>query len=289
MAADKGLYKAVLKNKAGQCETNAAELTLTVEPKILRVLKDVETQEGKPLELTCEVSGTPQPIATWLKDGTSLTDAARYTTKSSNNVHSLRIENVAENIDSGVYTVRFANAHGTSETKSNVTILIAPIFLLPLADTTTGYLTKTSEFVVQVRAKPAPKLKCLKDNKELVIKDNFKIEATTMQDYTTQYKLLVDNVLEKDKGAYKLEVSNKCGTESSQTDFQVKGSPVFVRLPLDINVLEKKSAKLECEVLGIPIPNVEWYKDGILIEKSSRYVLTNWVILVFIHVKKIAL
>jgi hypothetical protein len=35
--------------------------------------------------------------------------------------------------------------------------------------------------------------------------------------------------------------------------------PGFARQPSDINVYEKKPAKIEVEVLGLPIPNVEWY------------------------------
>jgi hypothetical protein len=40
--------------------------------------------------------------------------------------------------------------------------------------------------------------------------------------------------------------------------FYLKGEPAFVRKPSDASFVEKKTAKVECEVIGIPIPSVEW-------------------------------
>lgn len=37
------------------------------------------------------------------------------------------------------------------------------------------------------------------------------------------------------------------------------GEPFFVRKPNDINVLVNKQTKIECEVSGFPLPNVQWY------------------------------
>ncbi len=154
-------------------------------------------------------------------------------------------------------------------------------------------MTKLSELVVQAVAKPAPKIKILKDNKELMIKDRFKIETHDVDEITKTYKFLIEDVQQNDAGKYKIELSNKCGSESSQTTFDVQGSnhfnnskevlsddfecslkilgvPVFVRAPVDLNIYEKKPAKIECEVIGIPVPVVEWYKDGQPIEKSDK-------------------
>ena len=45
---------------------------------------------------------------------------------------------------------------------------------------------------------------------------------------------------------------------------------MFVRKPADISVADKKQARLECEVNGIPIPTVEWFKNGILLQNSDN-------------------
>jgi len=66
-------------------------------------------------------------------------------------------------------------------------------------------------------------LKWFKDNKELIIKDRFKIETTDVDEITKQYKLIIQDVQAGDGGKYKLEASNKCSTELSCTDVIIKG------------------------------------------------------------------
>jgi hypothetical protein len=48
---------------------------------------------------------------------------------------------------------------------------------------------------------------------------------------------------------------------------------VFVRTAQDLNVLDKKFGKIDCEVLGIPMPTVEFYKDGVLVQNSANVVI----------------
>ena len=274
-SADQGKFKALVKNKAGQVESNDAVLDVTMGPSIIKPLKDLETVVGKPFELTCEVSGTPKPTAQWFKGDHSISpDDQRIKISSVENTHSLKIEKANEETDNTLYRVQFKNDIGTSESKSNVTILIPPTFVKPLGENNTGYLLKTSELLVHILAKPAPKLKWLKDNRELPIKDRFRIETLSVDSSNNsnlkEYKLVIDNVQANDQGVYKLEASNKCATEFNSTEFVVKGEPTFVRKPTDVSVVEKKLAKIECEVVGIPQPTVEWFKDGMLIEKSDN-------------------
>lgn len=94
-----------------------------------------------------------------------------------------------------------------------------------MPEKSTGYLTKTSELTVHVLAKPAAKLRWLKDNKELMIKDRLKVETKNIDnnEYKKEHKLIIENVQANDSGKYKLEASNKCSTEFSQTEFEVKG------------------------------------------------------------------
>ncbi len=58
----------------------------------------------------------------------------------------------------------------------------------------------------------------------MLIKDRLKVETIDIDDKTKQFKLIIDNVQINDSGKYKLEATNKCSTESSQTDFEVKGN-----------------------------------------------------------------
>jgi hemicentin len=272
---DQGEYKAILKNKCGQVEANPASLTITVGPRIVKVLKDIEIIEDNPLELTCEASGTPMPQATWFKGDQQLqNDDEKFKIESSNNVHTLKIDKSVAKVDAGLYRVEFKNEFGSSETKSNVTILIPPKYTVPLEDETIGILKNPYEFVVNILSKPPPKLKWMKDNKELLIKDRLKVEMNNVEanaddENLKEYKLVIDNVIPADAGVYKLEATNKCGSTTTQTNYVVKGAPIFERRPSDVVIFEKKPARIECELSGLPAPDVEWFKDGNLVENSD--------------------
>ena len=74
--------------------------------------------------LTCEVSGTPKPSATWFRGETEIKpDDELMKTQSTENSFSLTIDSSLESRDSGLYRVVFKNEFGSSETKSNVTFL----------------------------------------------------------------------------------------------------------------------------------------------------------------------
>ena len=119
-------------------------------------------------------------------------------------------------------------------------------------------LSQTHEFVFNLSGTPAPKFKWLKDNKELPLKDRIKFISES-----------------KDAGVYKVEASNKCSTINCQFTVGVQGEPVFIRKPVDLNIIEKKPFKVDCEVTGIPMPTVEWYKNENRLEQSDNLKIEN--------------
>ncbi len=98
-------------------------MKLLAGPSILKGLKDVEIVENKPLELTCEVSGTPRPACHWFKDDQPIAENEHVKLTSKDNFFTLTIENSNEKNDKGVYRAEFVNDFGKSESKSNVSII----------------------------------------------------------------------------------------------------------------------------------------------------------------------
>ncbi len=266
--ADKGQYKAVLKNKCGQVETFVANLNISFGPAILKSMKDVEVVEGSVLEMTCDVSGTPKPEFAWFKDQVKLEQDDKFSFVVNNDTYTLRI-GVAEEKDTGLYRCVLKNEFGSSETKSNANVLIKPRFSRELKAEYTGSLSKTVEFIGVLVARPDAKLKFIKDNRELLIKDRFKVTTTKLNENETEIILAVSDLQANDAGVYKIEGTNKSGSGLTEAHLVVKGEPVFTRVPVDVTVAEKKSVKFDCEVIGLPQPTVEWYKDGVLIERSE--------------------
>jgi hypothetical protein len=129
--------------------------------------------------------------------------------------------------------------------------------------------------LVKINARPCPKIRVLKDGKELKASDHFKFESINVNDSIIDFKLAIDNIQTTDAGVYKIEATNKCLSTTSQTQFIVKGEPAFNRKPGDVTVPEKKQARFDCEVIGVPIPTVEWYKEDALLEASDNIVIES--------------
>ena len=104
--------------------------------------------------------------------------------------------------------------------------LVPPKFVLPLSDQSVLRLNQSGDLVAQIAAKPLAKLKWLKDNKELLVKDGLKFESSPVPgtQNTLEYKLNFANVQAADAGVYKLEAANKCGSAISQTHCVVSGN-----------------------------------------------------------------
>jgi hypothetical protein len=127
----------------------------------------------------------------------------------------------------------------------------------PLEQTYALSLSETHEFLFNISGIPAPKFKWIKDNKELPLKDRVKFTCDYKDDIY-ECKLILTGVQASDAGVYKVEASNKCSTINTQFTVGVQGGPIFVRKPADLNVVEKKPFKVDCEVTGLPLPTVEW-------------------------------
>lgn len=94
-------------------------------PKIKKMLKDVEVNEGDTLTLEIEVYAVPEPKIVWYKDGQEVRADARI--KIQRDSQRLETYNLTLNLikreESGLYEVKASNILGTASTKSQVTVL----------------------------------------------------------------------------------------------------------------------------------------------------------------------
>ena len=84
-------------------------------------------------------------------------------------------------------------------------------------------LSGTAVIEAKVSGIPLPKIKWVKDNKELLIKDRIKVESKTEGDII-ESRLVIQGTQANDAGAYKVEASNKCSLIVQQIDVTVKGT-----------------------------------------------------------------
>lgn len=97
------------------------------------------------------------------------------------------------------------------------------MFITSLDKSYSAKLSQNHEFLFQIFARPAPKIKFYKDNKELMLKDRIQLFTETKGD-VYNYKLLISSAQASDSGSYKVEASNKCATLSDQFQLTVIGT-----------------------------------------------------------------
>ena len=156
-------------------------------------------------------------------DDTQLAENELFGFANTNNVYTLLIKSPSET-NNASFRATFKNELGSIETKGNITVLIPPRFIKPLDEITSGSFAASTEFITQICAKPAAKIRLLKDNKEVKQSDHIKFETEKINETTVSFKVIIDNNQATDSGIYKIEATNKCLAANSTTQFSVKGN-----------------------------------------------------------------
>lgn len=88
-----------------------------------------------------------------------------------------------------------------------------------------------------------------------------------------EISLIIDNVKPADCGAYKVIISNTSGESAMTCAVAVKPeprAPVFVKPFNDVTVIVGEPLALQAQIIGFPVPEVKWLKDGIPLRPSEN-------------------
>lgn len=87
-----------------------------------------------------------------------------------------------------------------------------------------------------------------------------------------QISLVIDNVKPSDCGAYKVIISNTSGESAMICAVAVQPeprAPSFVKPFNDVTVVTGEPLALQAQIIGFPVPEVKWLKDGIPLRPSE--------------------
>lgn len=89
-------------------------------PRFTTELSTVTTEEGKPVQLSCVVIGSPRPMVTWILDGEPLIESDTYVTEYHHD--GTVILNITKSFqeDEGEYTVEATNPFGSVRTQAEL-------------------------------------------------------------------------------------------------------------------------------------------------------------------------
>ncbi|XP_050487386.1 obscurin isoform X6 [Bombus huntii] len=92
------------------------------------------------------------------------------------------------------------------------------------------------------------------------------------QSYTRngQATLFINRMLERDEGMYEAVATNEHGEARQRVWLQIAEYPTFIQRPEETIVMVRKTGQLMAKVIGVPYPEIKWYKDWKPLTTSSR-------------------
>uniref|UniRef100_A0A8C1ITY9 Myosin light chain kinase, smooth muscle n=1 Tax=Cyprinus carpio TaxID=7962 RepID=A0A8C1ITY9_CYPCA len=245
-----------------------------------------EVVQGEKVTFRCQVSGSPVPTVSWVKDGAPLRQRSGVSTRQEGSLHVLCLES-AHITDTGQYGCTAANTRGKTEAHWSLTVKRVrveakpPVFTSPLKDCS---VLEGQDFMLQcsVEGKPLPELTWLHNDQPVPYSHTVFEKSTAL--------LTVKAAVLEDAGVYSCVAVNdqgravctahvlvkaKPGVKRSAappvTDVRRPSAPVFLRGLQDLRVMDGCQVTMTVEVTGNPAPEVVWLHNGKEIQESEDF------------------
>uniref|UniRef100_A0A1I7VN34 Immunoglobulin I-set domain-containing protein n=1 Tax=Loa loa TaxID=7209 RepID=A0A1I7VN34_LOALO len=249
-------------------------------PDFIEPVKPITVSAGETAVLEGKVKGQPKPEIKWFSGENMVKENSNIRLESlPDGTQRLILKNATVE-DTGKYRCVASNQYGDVWSDVTLTVRVpvseeegaveyaAPTFLKTLEEIN----VKELEHVVmecKIVGEPMPEIKWFK-NKEEISADNAHFKKETLPDGTA--RLIIDSVNKEDGGEFRCEAQNTFGTARTDAalnvwyDFEVpvqnETSPEFVQELKAVQAIEKQQISFECRVVGVPVPQVKWFRDG---------------------------
>ncbi|KAI1891477.1 hypothetical protein AGOR_G00144220 [Albula goreensis] len=255
--SDTGRYTCTAANVAG---SSSLEMSLTVQipPSIRAGQLEQSVVENSQALLSCVTDGVPQPVISWEKEGTPLTDTTgEYTILPSGEL----IIDTTQPEDAGSYTCIATNDVGQDSKTVALSVHIHPAFTELLGDVS---LNKGERLLLScgVSGIPTPEITWVFNNN---------IIPAHYDHVNGHSELVIERVSKDDSGTYTCIAQNRVGSIKSLGFVYVKEPPI-IDGDFHSNRIEPLggNAILNCEVRGDPLPTIQWSKKGVNVQISNR-------------------
>ncbi|XP_050975208.1 myosin light chain kinase, smooth muscle isoform X2 [Labeo rohita] len=245
-----------------------------------------EVMQGEKVTFRCQVSGSPVPTVSWMKDGAPLRQKSGVSTRQEGSLHVLCLES-AHVTDTGQYGCTAANKRGKTAAHWSLTVKRVrvearpPVFSSSLKDCS---VLEGQDFILQcsVEGRPLPELTWLHNDQPVPY------SHTVFENNTAQ--LTVKEAVLEDAGVYscvavndhgravctarvlvKAKPSVKRSAAPPVTDVRRPSAPVFLKGLQDLRVMDGSQVTMTVEVTGNPTPEVVWLHNGKEIQESEDF------------------
>uniref|UniRef100_A0A674IMN9 Hemicentin-1 n=1 Tax=Terrapene triunguis TaxID=2587831 RepID=A0A674IMN9_9SAUR len=256
--SDAASYVCLASNVAGNTKKEY-NLQVYVRPTILNSGNhpfEVVVTRGNNVSLECKVLGNPQPAITWMKDSRPLVNGRGV--EILNDGHLLQLKN-AQVSDTGRYVCVAVNVAGLTDRKYDVNIHVPPSVVgdLEVPENISTVEKNPVSLICEASGIPLPSITWLKNGRPIPLNSSVRILSGGRTLRLMQTKV-------EDAGQYTCIITNAAGEARKHFGLSVLVPPGIVgenKLE-DVKVKEKHSVTLTCEVIGNPIPQITWVKDG---------------------------
>uniref|UniRef100_A0A2S2QNT5 Muscle M-line assembly protein unc-89 n=1 Tax=Sipha flava TaxID=143950 RepID=A0A2S2QNT5_9HEMI len=233
-------------------------------PRFLESLRAIMTDEGL-VSFECKVIGYPTPQLSWFKDGKQLQPGDVYELTGSKSLGSyccVARNCMGETSSLAELTMEdIQNQLNESEKLQLTSNTQPPRFLLGLKSAEAN-INESFVFMIKVTTESTPLIKWYKEDEELT-------ESNRYQFSTEDNGIFVLNILPleiNDQAEWKCVAVNKYG-QTVTSSFLKLNIPKHFKPPkfleeLRIAFSNEGSVNLECKVIGVPQPQLKWFKDG---------------------------
>lgn len=77
-------------------------------------------------------------------------------------------------------------------------------------------------------------------------------------------------MLERDVGYYEAVAHNEHGEVRQKVRLEIAETPMFLRRPEIEHVMVRGKARFDARIVGVPYPDIKWYKDWQPLTQTSR-------------------
>nr|XP_022322237.1 hemicentin-1-like isoform X1 [Crassostrea virginica] len=263
---DSGTYTCEASNKAG-IDRQDYNVQIQVPSKIDEFRTNVKPRTiiNSPLTIACPASGIPPPVITWYKDGNVVDFSKDENIQLDKDGQELTIK-VTEVKHTGTYSCEAANEAGTAKLDFDVFVEVPP----SISQTEKSPKVKVGEETIlhcPASGTPEPEIVWLKNGQPI----DFSL-TSGLREQAGGKELHIHNAVVDYGGVYTCVASNSAGDDQVEIELEVWVPPTIDKDNFEkyTGVIRGRTTVLNCPALGLPPPNILWFKDGSPLVLDSR-------------------
>uniref|UniRef100_A0A8C9UQ46 Immunoglobulin superfamily member 10 n=1 Tax=Spermophilus dauricus TaxID=99837 RepID=A0A8C9UQ46_SPEDA len=259
---DRGFYKCVASNSAGQDSRLVRVQVIAAPPVILEQKRQVLVgRRGESLELPCTAEGTPQPLVHWvLADGTEVkplqASSAKWFLGANGTLH---ISNLAP-ADRGTYECIATSSTGSE--RRVVMLRVEGQETSPRIEVASPRWTEVNlgdELLLNCSAAGDPTPKIIWRLPSRAVVDQWHRMGSRLHVYPNG-SLFIGSVTEKDGGDYLCVARNSAGDDLTlmHVSLRLKPAKIHHKPHFRKQVLQGRDFQVDCKASGSPEPEISW-------------------------------